>query len=88
MLKARGGYEKTPALRLSKAEFLVAVLHPRQRENFARLVGKLVKIDPINAWLLTPGSAFSFDRDNEFVPYSCVIVFGPELLERERIMYE
>jgi transposase len=52
VLEATGGHEYELALRLEKVRLPVAVVNPRQVRDFARTVGRLAKIDPIDAKIL------------------------------------
>jgi transposase len=52
VLEATGGHEYELALRLEKVRLPVAVVNPRQVRDFARTVGRLAKIHPIDAKIL------------------------------------
>lgn len=52
VMEATGGYEKPLAQSLTKSEFPVSVVNPRQIRDFARALGKLAKTDNIDAHVI------------------------------------
>lgn len=49
VMEATGGYEKTVAYALAKANICVSVINPRQVRDFGRAFGQLAKTDKIDA---------------------------------------
>lgn len=52
VMEATGGYEKAIAQALTKAEFSVSVVNPRQIRDFAKALGKLAKTDRVDAEII------------------------------------
>lgn len=52
VMEATGGYEKSLANALAKADFNAAIVNPRQIRDFAKASGRLAKTDRIDAYVI------------------------------------